>query len=201
MNQEAPPRLPQEIRIGALVGEGRRSRVFRATYNGALVALKLYREKYVQRYRQRYGNSIARFEHDRNAAFYGVEDLRRYVAKPLLVTGEGDGMSDAFVQEFVDGVALRTLAAETGSVPKETLESVRFIIGAASAAGLHDIDLDPDNLRVRHTRHGWLPVLFDFNMMPQHIRAPNLFVALLYRTGLRDPSYRDRRWLRVLEQL
>jgi len=201
MNQESPPRLPQELRIGALVGEGRRSKVFRATYNGALVAVKLYRDKYVQRYRQRYGKSIARFEYDRNAAFYGVENLRRYVAKPLLVTGEGDGMSDAFVQEFVDGVALRTLAAETGSVPEETLESVRFIIRAASAAGLHDIDLDPDNLRVRHTSHGWLPVLFDFNMMPQHIRAPNLFVALLYRTGLRDPSYRDRRWLRVLEQL
>ena len=89
MNQEAPPRLPQEIRIGALVGEGRRSRVFRATFNGALVAVKLSRDKYVQRYRQRYGKSIARFEYDRNAAFYGVEDLRRYVPLPFMGMVQG----------------------------------------------------------------------------------------------------------------
>ncbi len=71
----------------------------------------------------------------------------------------------------------------------------------AAAAGLHDIDLDPANIRLRESPEGWLPVLTDFNLVPQTVRAPNPIVALLYRTGLRDPSYRDRRWLRILERL
>jgi hypothetical protein len=195
-------RLPASIAPGAMIGEGRRSCVFRATWEGRTVALKIYRRLYVDRHRHRLGLSIARFEHDRNKAFYDVLELRPFVAEPLLVIGEGDGMDDAFVQELIDDtVALGEVLARTGHVPPEALDAVRDIIRIASAAGLHDIDLDPDNIRLRKTAAGWLPVLFDFNMIPQHMRAPNPFVALLYRTGLRDRSYRDRRWLRRLERL
>jgi len=131
-----------------------------------------------------------------------VPELRRFVAKPLLVIGEDDDMDDAFVQELIDdGVALSEVRRRTGCVPPEALAALRDIIRVASAAGLHDIDLDPDNIRLRETTDGWLPVLFDFNMIPQHVRAPNPLVALLYKTGLRDRSYRDRRWLRRLERL
>ena len=195
-------RLPASIVPGAMIGEGRRSRVFRAAWQGRPVALKIYRRPYVDRYRRRLGLSIARFEHDRNKAFHDIPELRPFVAEPLLVIGEGDGMDDAFVQELLeDAVALSEVLLRTGHVPPETLDAVRDIIRIASAAGLHDIDLDPDNIRLHETPEGWLPVLFDFNMIPQHVRAPNPFVALLYRTGLRDRSYRDRRWLRRLERM
>lgn len=202
LSAERAPNLPSSVELGPMLGEGRRSRVFRARFDGRPVAIKLYRQPYVHRYRERLGVSIARFEHDRNAAFHAVDGLRRFVAEPIHVFGEDGASDDAFAQELVDdAVALEQVRRQAGRVPPETLAALRDIVRIAGGAGLHDIDLDPANIRLRESSDGWLPVLSDFNMVPQNVRAPNPLLALFYRTGLRHPSYRDRRWLRILARM
>jgi RIO-like serine/threonine protein kinase len=198
----ADVRLPRNVEIETLLGEGRRSRVYRARFDGRDVAIKLYRERYVRSYRERLGISIARFEFDRNLAFCRTAGLEAYAVSPLAVIGEDDGMDAAFVQERItEAVSLEVVRRQEGGVPRESLAALREIVRIASNAGLYDIDLDPRNILLRDTAEGWLPVLHDFNLIPQHLRAPNPLVAFLYRTGLRHPSHRDRRWLRRLERL
>ena len=202
MNPAAGVRLPRNVEIESLLGEGRRSRVYRARYDERDVAIKIYRERYVRSYRQRLGISIARFEYDRNLAFCRTPGLEACVVSPIAVIGEDDGMDVAFVQELIaDAVSLEVVRGRESGVPSEVLSALREIVRIAADAGLHDIDLDPRNILLRRTSDGWLPVLHDFNLIPQHMRAPNPWVALLYRTGLRHPSYRDLRWLRRLERL
>ena len=192
-------RLPPELNLGPLSGKGRRSVVYEAELAGQAVALKLYKPEAIRKFRRRYGVSIARFEHDRCAEFSAVPALAPYIARPLHVLGERDGFAEAFVQEFVDGRRVHDVMGETGSVPRETLHVLTEIVAAAEAVGLHDLDVCASNIFVKPTERGWMPVLFDFNMMPQHLHAPNPWVGLLYRLGWRHPSHRDRLMLKHLE--
>jgi hypothetical protein len=143
--------------------------------------------------------SIAQFEYERNLAFYNIPDLRRYVAQPLRAFGSGDGCAEGFAQQLVHGRRLRELAKETGYVPAATVAILRQIIESATAAGLYDIDLCAKNILVREEPDVWYPILFDFNLMPQYLHAPNPWVAFLYWAGIRKRSFRDYRHLRNLE--
>ena len=45
-------RVPQSVELGPLAGRGKRSITFRATCGGEQVALKVYRRKFIDKYRQ-----------------------------------------------------------------------------------------------------------------------------------------------------
>lgn len=189
-------RVPGSVELGPLAGRGQRSITFRATCGGEQVALKVYRRKFIDKYRRRYGLNIARYEYERNVAFRAVETLRPYAAKPVGVFDDEAASSLCFLQEFVDGVSLKELAAREGGVPPETLAAGRRIVAAASAAGLYDLDISTRNIMVRRTEAGWMPVVYDFNLVPQYLYPPNPFVALAYWSGLRRKSHRDHRAIR-----
>ena len=199
VDQQKLVRLPPDIQLGDLIGEGQRSDVYAALTGGERAVVKVYRADAIHKYRTRYGVSIARFEYERNCSFYNVSALRPYIARPIQAFGATDGYSEAFIQEFVAGRRLHGLARETGIVPAEIIVKVREIIEAATAAGLFDIDLCAKNIMLQQRESGWHPMLFDFNLMPQYLHAPNPFVSLLYLTGLRKKSFRDYRHLANLE--
>jgi hypothetical protein len=191
-----PLRVPESVEIGPLAGRGRRSITFRATHAGERVALKVYRRTHIEKYRRRYGLNIARYEYERNMAFYSIDALRPFAAKPIAVFDDQTLCSLCFAQEFVDGVSLKELAVREGGVPPETLDAGRRIVAAASAAGLFDLDIGTRNVMVRRTEEGWMPVVYDFNLVPQYRHPSNPLLALAYWSGLRPRSHRDHRALR-----
>jgi MFS family permease len=194
-------RLPPDITIGPVIGEGKRSITLRGVFHGEPVVLKVYRRQHVDKYRQRFSLNIAEFEYQRNLAFFSVDALRRFAAKPITVTGVDDSFSLCFIQELIEGITLTQLAEQMGCVPDETLRAGELIVRAAELEGLHDIDLTYDNILVRETESGWMPVIFDFNLLPQHLYPPNPVLAFAYRIGLRRKSHRDYRAIRDWSKL
>ena len=189
-------KLPPGLQLERPLGAGRRSEVWAVQYAGRPAALKLYRASFIEKYRARHGINIARFEWSRNCAFRAVPGLAEYAAAPLALIGLDGSCSLGFVQERVDGLSLVELGRREGGLPRSVLEAGRIIVHRAEAAGLHDLDLYFENVLVRRRRGRWLPVLHDFNLLPQPEYPPNPFLALAYRTGLRRKSYRDYRCIR-----
>ena len=189
-------KLPEDLVPVSLAGEGRRSVTFRAKYHDEVVALKVYRKEFIEKYQRRYSLNIAQFEYDRNQAFYAVEALRPYAARPIKVLGIDDGYSLCFLQEFINGPALVELAQKNHGLPQSVLDAGQLICEKAEAAGLHDLDLFYKNVLVREKNGTWLPVIHDFNLVPQYQYPPNPFLALAYLTGLRKKSHRDWRCLK-----
>ena len=189
-------KLPENLVPVSLAGEGRRSVTFRAKYHDEVIALKVYRKEFIQKYQQRYSLNIAQFEYDRNQAFFAVAALRPYAARPLKVMGVDDGYSLCFLQEFINGPALVELAQKNHGLPQSVLDAGQLICEKAEAAGLHDLDMFYKNVLVREQNGTWLPVIHDFNLVPQYQYPPNPFLALAYLTGLRRKSHRDWRCLR-----
>jgi hypothetical protein len=189
-------RLPKGIEPLEIAGHGRRSVTWRASLEGETIALKVYRQAFVDKYQQRFKVNIAQFEHDRNLAFYGVEGLKIFSAKPLGLIGIDDGYSLCFLQEFIDGPTLVELAKSNHGLPQSVLDAGRLICEEAEAAGLHDLDIFFKNVMVRQISGQWLPVLHDFNLLPQYQFPPNPFLAIAYMTGVRKKSHRDWRCLK-----
>ena len=130
------PCLPPDVIPDRRVGEGRRSVVYRCRYRGETAAVKVYRPTFIDKYREKYGVDIARFEMQRNRDVRDVPGLRDYTAKPLAVIG-GDGRHDlAFLQSFVDGIPLVRLGRENRGLPAELLAAGREIVRLVEAAGL-----------------------------------------------------------------
>jgi RIO-like serine/threonine protein kinase len=199
-----PPRLPRGLELGEPIGEGRRSTVYEAQYQGRQLALKLYRPAFVEKYRRQYGVNIAAFEMARNRAFRSVPGLRPFAAEPVATFGVEDDFSPAFAQERIHGISLVALGQQQKGLPVSVLRAGEQIVALAEAAGLHDLDLYYKNILLRELKGEWRPVLHDFNLMPQHMFPPNPFLAAAYRLGLRRKSHRDhrclRQWKRFSEQ-
>jgi len=189
-------KLPENLVPVSLAGHGRRSATFKAKNDGEVVALKVYRKEFIQKYQQRYELDIAQFEFTRNQAFYAVDELRPYAARPIEVLGVDDGYSLCFLQEFIDGPSLVELAQKNHGLPQSVLDAGHLICTKAEAAGLHDLDVFYKNVLVREQNGIWLPVIHDFNLVPQYQYPPNPFLALAYLTGLRRKSHRDWRCLK-----
>jgi hypothetical protein len=187
--------LPADVQIDNLLGEGQRSTVYAAVYRGEPVAVKVYRPEMLAKCRRRYGINLAEFEHRRNSQAYAIAPIRCYIARPIALFGEGDGYSQVFVQQRVEGLRLRVLAEQLGHVPPETQVALRTLVDEAHRAGMYDFDLCPNNIRVRETPDGWQPMLFDFNMIPQYLHSRNPVTTFFYKVGLRKPWGRDRRHL------
>lgn len=189
--------LPADLELGSQIGSGRRSLVFAATWRDQAVVVKRYTSQAIRKYRRRYRVSIAHFEHDRNAAFHSQPQLRPFAARPLAWGIESAG-GEFFIQEHIAGRELREFLDARGRLPDQILRTIDRVVDRASSHGLFDIDMSPSNFRMRDAGGDWNPVLFDFNLMPQHLHPPNPLVGLLYRTGLRHPAHRDRWMLRRL---
>ena len=78
-------RLPPELDLLEVAGQGRRSITFRANYRGDIVAVKVYRQEFIDKYRKKYDVNIGVFEMSRNRAFRKIPELLPYTAKPLAV--------------------------------------------------------------------------------------------------------------------
>ncbi len=188
---ELPPILPSDIEMVHLLGQGQRSVGYEGRWRGRRVAIKCYQPDFITKYQRKYGVDIAQFEFDRNAAFRALPGLAAMTAEPLRVLRAADGHTPAFVQEFVEGPDIRALIRRLGYLPFELVRRARYAIETAQAHGLHDLDMNDSNVRAVQDGDGWRPVFFDFNLMPQHLHAPNPFRRLQFVLGLRDKSYRD----------
>ena len=186
-------KLPADLSIRGLLGEGKRSRVFEGACAGRLVAIKLYRRQYIDKYRQRYGVDIAQFEYERNKAFHDVAGLRAYTVEPLMVLRPDEGYSHGFVQELAPGRRLLDVVFELGYLPEEAYQAGLLIVDRARAAGIHDLDINDANVNLTRRPSGWTPIVYDFNIMPQYLHPSNPLISLGFKLGLKDRSYRDMR--------
>jgi SAM-dependent methyltransferase len=184
------------VKITGKFGEGRRSIVYRATWKGREVALKVYKDPAIASHARKNPQPIAEFEYSRNSEFYSVPGLDRYVAEPLAfaVTPE----VQAVAQEPVDGMLYYFFHQKRpGDVPDSFDGHLRKILTLSHDAGLYDVDLHAMNVFVARESSGELvPKLFDFNLIPFTIRPQNPFVGWLLALGLVSKESRDRRRLR-----
>ena len=188
---EPDPVVDGSIALGERIGQGKRSQVWQCRFEGRDAAIKIYRQAHIEKYRRRYGIDIAQFEYLRNRRFRDTPGLEGYCAEPLAVFDNSSGVSPAFVQSLVDGPRLIDVATELGYCPPEVLAAGYRIVELAAAVGLHDLDINAGNIRLHKQDGRWVPELHDFNMVPQHIHAPNPLRALMLRLGIRDRSIRD----------
>jgi len=184
------------VKITGKFGEGRRSIVYRAMWQGREVALKVYKDTAIATHARKNPQPIAEFEFSRNSQFFSVPGLDRYVAQPLAfaVTGK----VQAIAQEPVDGELYYFFHRERqGEVPDSFEGHLREILRLSHDAGLYDVDLHSMNVFVAREASGELvPKLFDFNLIPFTLRPQNPFVGWLLTFGLLSKESRDRRRLR-----
>lgn len=185
-----------EVEVLGPLGEGGKSTVYRAAWRGREVALKVYKARAVAHHARKHGQDIAAYEHERNRAFWSAPGLARYVAEPLGYLAAAE--VSAFWQELLRGeLYYFYYTRRNGQVPPQLFAHVRRMVELYHAAGLYDVDLHAMNVMVVEEPSGEpVPKLFDFNLVPFHVRPRNPFVALLLRTGLMDTRARDLRKLR-----
>ncbi len=189
--------LPKEINIIEPLGAGRRSEVYLAEYLGKKVALKVYCPAYIQKYQSKYKVNIGEFEYSRNRIAYQTPGLKQYVARPYELLRPEQGYELAFIQEYIDGVWLEDLMRQYRGLPDEVIQAGYNIVKYAAKVGLYDLDIPPGNIRlVRENNQLWVPKLYDFNLMPQHLSPPNPIMALGFKLGLRSKNHRDYRCLK-----
>jgi predicted Ser/Thr protein kinase len=192
--------LPSEIKLLDFIGRGRRSFAYKAKYNGELAVIKIYRDEYIKKYFNKCNIDIAEFEFERNTKLYNIEKIRQYIAKPYKVFSKTSAYTHSFVQEFIEGITLKQLISELGYLPIEVLEAGYEIVRNAESNNIHDLDISVGNILVVKQGEIWLPKLYDFNILPQHMNPPNIFLATALRCGLRKKSYRDYRSLKNWER-
>jgi len=183
-------------RISGVLGEGRRSTVYRASWQGRDVALKVYKRTAIASHSRKNPQPIAEFEYSRNLQFYSAPGLERYVAQPFgfAVTPE----VQAIVQEPVDGPLYYFYQRQrSGDVPASLADHLSEILRLSHKAELYDVDLHAMNVLVtRDSSDELVPKLFDFNLIPFTLRPQNPVVGWLLKMGLLSKESRDLRRLR-----
>ena len=194
--------LPDDIEIDRMLGTGRRSEVYLASYLDHTVVVKAYRPEFIEKYQSQYKVDIGEFEFNRNRIAYDCEKISRFVARPYRLLRPEEGYSLALVQEYVDGTWLLDLLAQLGRLPAEILRCGYLIVEEAAKLGLYDLDISPGNIQVLQDSSGeWYPKLYDFNLMPQYLQPPNPFMRLGFALGLRSKNHRDYRSLKQWKKL
>ena len=156
-------RLPTDLEPLEVIGTGRHSVVFRASYRGDMVAMKAYRPDSIEDYRRKHDVNIGVYEMSRNRKFRKVPALLPFTAKPLSVLGHDGRCSLVFLQELLSGVSLTELAERNRGLPASVLEAGEIIVRDAEMNGLHELDLAPGDVMVRQVSGSWQPVMYDFN--------------------------------------
>jgi hypothetical protein len=184
-----------DARIVRKLGEGVSCVAYRAEWRGREVALKVYKAGAIERHHRLVGEDIARFEHERNSAFYRAQGLARYVAEPLAYLAS-PGLSATIQELLVGPLYYEHHRAGGGRVDEALFAHVREIVRLAHQAMLDDVDCHAGNFVIVREASGELvPKLFDFNFIPFYVHAPNPAVWLALKLGLIDRSWRDRRKL------
>jgi serine/threonine protein kinase len=185
--------LPADIQITRYLGKGGRAYVYQAVLSQGPVVAKIYRKQTVDKYRDKYGVDIAEFEYQRNRSLYDLLDIRKYIARPYRVYSASSEFSHCIIQEYISGKSLKATIAELGYLPDGILEAGHQIVKQAEAHGIHDLDISSNNIIICNTSGELIPRIYDFNLMPQHLHAPNPFLGLAIGLGLRGKSHRDYR--------
>jgi len=159
MMAATPPEI-EGYRIERLIGEGGFGQVWRATRDGALVAIKVLHLELI-----RSRDAIVRFERELAA----TERLdHRHVVRALDHGTLSDGRP-FLVLEYVDGPSLRDVIHERGSLPPHEmlaiLEPLCDALAAAHAMELVHRDVKASNVILGHDARGPRPVLLDFGLV------------------------------------
>jgi len=90
-----------------------------------------------------------------------------------------------------------------GYLPQEVLKAGYEIVRTAESHGIHDLDISAGNILTVNCDEGegWIPKLYDFNLLPQHMSPPNPFIAWGIKTGIRSKSHRDYRSLKNWQRM
>ena len=190
------PREFAGVSVGSRLGEGGRSIVYESEHEGRPVALKIYKQAAMDKMQRKLRIDIAEFEYQRNREIFEIDGLNRYVAEPLTTLHE-DGKS-ALVQERLNGELYFFYVRRHPNCGRAKLrDHLRRVVDTAHAAGFYDIDFHSLNVMVVEEPGGeCVPKLFDFNLIPFHIRPPNPFWGAALKLGLMSPAWRDERRLR-----
>jgi tRNA A-37 threonylcarbamoyl transferase component Bud32 len=181
--------------VGRQIGAGRRCLVFSARWQGADVVVKRYKPEAIRKHARLADLPLAEFEYRRNQACFLVPGLARHVARPFAYhVAPG---AQWLVQQRIDGnLCSESCADWTPAQWRNLRETLRELVALAHGAGLHDLDLHPGNIMLTPIGGSAEPVLFDFNLVPFTERHRPTLDGWLYRFGLIDPGFRDRRRLR-----
>jgi len=192
--------FPAEIQIKGYLGKGARSHVFEAMLDEDIVVVKTYRKEIALKYRDKYDIDIAEFEFERNKSLYDLIEIKKYIARPYRVYPASSEYTHCMIQEYVSGPTLKDLIIKLGHLPREVLDAGYHIVRKAEANGVHDLDISSKNVMIVEQGGELIPKLYDFNLMPQCQHAPNPFLWLAFKLGLRARSYRDYRNLKKWEK-
>ncbi len=192
--------MPANIQVTGYLGTGARAHVFQATLGKDRVIAKVYQEEAAQKYRHKYGTDIAEFEYQRNQSLFALTSIRKHVARPYRVYPESSEYTHCMIQEYITGRTLKDLIIELGHLPREVLDAGYRVVQQAEAHGVHDLDISSKNVMIVEQDGELVLKLYDFNLMPQYLHAPNPFLWLALRLGFRRRSHRDYRNLRKWEQ-
>jgi serine/threonine-protein kinase len=159
MMSAAPPEI-EGYRIERLIGEGGFGQVWRATRDGALVAIKVLHLELIRSH-----DAIVRFERELAA----TERLdHRHVVRALDHGTLGDGRP-FLVLEYIEGPSLRDVIHERGSLPPHEmlaiLEPLCEALAAAHSMGLIHRDVKASNVILGNDVKGPRPVLLDFGLV------------------------------------
>ena len=72
-----------DLEVTEKLGEGKRSVVYRARWQGREVGLKVYKPAAIANHARKHKLPLAEFEHRRNKAFFEARGMAKYVAEPL----------------------------------------------------------------------------------------------------------------------
>jgi hypothetical protein len=181
-----------DLEITDKLGEGKRSVVYRARWQGRDVGVKVYKPAAIARHARKHQLPLAEFEHRRNKAFHEARGMARYVAEPLgFVVEPGFQMS---LQECLEGEVYYFAQREQARfISPRFMDDLAELVSLSHEARLYDIDLHAMNVMVDRKAGG--PKLFDFNQIPFTERPQNPFVGLALKLGLLDKTSRDLRKL------
>ena len=169
-------------------------------WDGRRVAVKIYKPAAIVRHARKHPVPLPRYEYERNLAFFRAPGLAEHVAEPLAYLEES-GVA-ALVQEKLPGRLYYFHHVESGRVVDRALfAQVERIVRLSHEAALYDVDLHSMNVMVVPGASGPVARIFDFNLIPFHVRPPNPWLAFLLKTGLMDARARDLRKLRDFHDL
>jgi len=181
-----------DLKVTEKLGEGKRSVVYRARWQGRELGLKVYKPAAIANHARKHKLPLAEFEHRRNKAFFEARGMAQYVAEPIgFVVEPGFQMS---LQECVDGEVYYFAQRDHADfISPKFMEDLANVVTLSHEAQLYDIDLHAMNVMV--DRHKGTPKLFDFNQIPFTERPQNPFVGLALKLGLLGRGSRDLRKL------
>ena len=180
------------LEVTEKLGEGKRSIVYRARWQGRDVGVKVYKPAAIARHARKHELPLAEFEHRRNKAFFEARGLSRYIAEPLgFIVEPGFQMS---LQECLDGEVYYFAQRDHADfISPRFMDDLAELVSLSHQAKLYDIDLHSMNVMV--DRKAGTPKLFDFNQIPFTERPQNPFVGLALKLGLLGRESRDLRKL------